>query len=142
MKHWLASLLPRDLRAFIALVASIGGTMALTVVVCGIVWILWRGGWSTGTEIARIDKIGLVAILVTVIMGVVMVSLGLAINRRSVRGSAFGASFEATGGDDSTVSTTTVAAAAGAAAGAAAAATASAPTPPPAKLADDSLPRP
>lgn len=139
MKAWLASLMPRDLRAFIALVASIGGTMALTLVVVGIIWILWRGGWSVGTEAVRIDKIGLIGILVTVIMGVVMVGLGLAINRRSVRGSAFGASFEATGGDDSTVSSTTVAAAAGAAAGAAAAATAS----PQAKPADiDPLPRP
>lgn len=119
MKAWLKSLAPRDLRAFIALWASIGGTMALTLGVVGIVLILWRGGWSLGTETARIDKIGIIAILVTIIMGVTMTSLGLAINRRSVKGSAFGASFEATGGDDSTISNQTVAAAAaGAAAGA------------------------
>lgn len=124
MRGYLRSLAPRDLRAFIALLASIGGTMALTVVVIAVIWILWRGGWSNGTELARIDKIGLIAILVTVIMGVVMVSLGLAINRRSVKGSAFGASFEATGGDDSTISNQTVAAAA---AGAAAGATSPAP---------------
>jgi hypothetical protein len=68
--------------------------------VAGIVLILWKGGWSGGTENARIDKIGLIAVLVTVIMGVTMVSLGLAINRRSVKGAAFGASFEASGGDD------------------------------------------
>jgi hypothetical protein len=97
---WLKSLAPRDLRALIALGASIGGTMALTLVSVWIIWILWRGGWSAGTELARIDKIGLIAVLVTVIMGVVMVSLGLAINRRTVKGSAFGASFEAEGGDD------------------------------------------
>jgi hypothetical protein len=121
VRAYLRSLAPRDLRAFIALLASIGGTMALTIAVALVVLILWRGGWSNGTESARIDKIGLIAILLTVIMGVVMVSLGLAINRRSVKGSAFGASFEATGGDDSTVSTSTVAgAAAGAVAGAAA----------------------
>lgn len=124
---WLGSLIPRDLRAFIALLASIGGTMALTLVVVWIVWILWKGGWAVGTEVARIDKIGLIAILVTVIMGVVMVSLGLAINRRSVKGSAFGASFEATGGDDSAISNQTVAAAA---AGGAAGANASPPSPP------------
>lgn len=122
MKHWLASLLPRDLRAFIAPMASIGGTMALTLGLVGIVLILWKGGWSTGTESIRIDKIGLIGVLVTVIMGVVMVSLGLAINRRSVKGGFMGASFEATGGDDSTISNSTVAAAA-AAAGAAAGAT-------------------
>lgn len=97
---WLKSLAPRDLRAFIALLASIGGTMALTLGVVGIVLILWRGGWAVGTENARIDKIGLIAILVTIIMGVTMTSLGLAINRRQLKGSAFGASFEASGGDD------------------------------------------
>jgi hypothetical protein len=134
--RWLGSLVPRDLRAFIALMASIGGTMALTLVIVWIIWILWRGGWPTGTELARIDKIGLIAVLVTIIMGVVMVSLGLAINRRIVKGSAFGASFEAAGGDDSTVSATTVAAAAqGAAAGAVSAAS-------PPKPADDPLPKP
>ena len=100
MRIWLKSLAPRDLRAFIALIASIGGTMALTVVVIWLIYIFWRGGWSNGTELARIDKLGLIAVLVTVIMGVVMVSLGLAINRRTVKGSAFGASFEAEGGDD------------------------------------------
>lgn len=100
VKVWLKSLQPRDLRAFIALWASIGGTMALTVIIIWLVYIFWRGGWTVGTELARIDKLGLIAVLLTVIMGVVMVSLGLAINRRSLKGSAFGASFEATGGDD------------------------------------------
>lgn len=97
---WLRSMLPRDLRAFIALMASIGGVMALTGLIVGIILILWRGGWSTGTEIARIDKIGIIAVLVTVIMGVTMTGLGLAINRRVVKASAFGASFDASGGDD------------------------------------------
>jgi hypothetical protein len=112
VKAYLTALAPRDLRAFIALIASIGGTMALTLGVVGIVLILWRGGWAIGTENARIDKIGLIAILVTVIMGVTMTSLGLAINRRSVKGSAFGASFEATGGDDAPAAAHAVAAAA------------------------------
>ena len=34
------------------------------------------------------------------IIAAVLLSLGLAINRRSVKGSAFGASFEAAGGED------------------------------------------
>lgn len=93
-------MLPRDLRAFIALMASIGGTMALTAIIVGVIWILWRGGWSTGTELARIDKIGLIAILLTVIMGVTMTSLGLAINRRTIKANVGGSGFEASGGDD------------------------------------------
>jgi hypothetical protein len=112
VKAWLKTLAPRDLRAFIALWASIGGTMALTVIIIWLVYIFWRGGWTVGTEIDRIDKLGLIAVLLTVIMGVVMVSLGLAINRRSLKGSAFGASFEATGGDDVPAAAQAVAAAA------------------------------
>lgn len=90
----------REVRAIIALAFSILGTVALTGVVCWIVWILWRGGWPNGTELARIDKIGLIAVLMTVIMGVSMIGLQLAINRRQLKGSAFGASFEASGGDE------------------------------------------
>lgn len=97
---FLRSLAPRDLRAFIALVASIGGTMSLTIAIAAIVVILWRGGWSVGTELARIDKIGLIAILLTVIMGVTMTGLGLAINKRTLRGGIGTASFEASGGED------------------------------------------
>lgn len=134
MKAWLKSLAPRDLRADIALAASIGGTMALTLIVIWLIYIFWRGGWSIGTELARIDKLGLIAILLTAIMGVTMTSLGLAINRRSVKGGFMGASFEATGGDDSTISNQTVAAAA---AGAAAGATT--PAPP---IKADELPKP
>lgn len=112
MRYWAKSLAPRDLRAFIALMASIGGTMALTVVAVWLSWVLWRGGWSNGTEIARIDKLGLIAVLVIVIMGVTMTSLGLAINKRSVKGGAFGASFEASGGDDAPAAAQAVAQAA------------------------------
>lgn len=98
--NWFRSLLPREQRAIIALIFSILGTMALTGIICWIVWILWRGGWPNGTELARIDKIGLIAVLLTVIMGVSMIGMQLAINRRQLKGSAFGASFEASGGDD------------------------------------------
>lgn len=109
---WLKSLAPRDLRAYIALWASIGGTMALTGFSIWLVWILWRGGWGKGTELARIEKIGLIAILIIVIMGITMTGLGLAINRRQLRGKAFGAEFEASGGDDAPAAAQAVAEAA------------------------------
>jgi 1,4-dihydroxy-2-naphthoate octaprenyltransferase len=114
---WFRSLAQRDLRAILALAFSILGTVALTAVAVWIVWILWHGGWPISTAPQRIDKLGLALVLVLVIMGVTMVSLGLAINRREVKASAFGASFEASGGDDP-VSTVAAAAAQGAAAGA------------------------
>ena len=91
---------PRDLRAWIALLATIGGTMALTLLITGIIVILWRGGWTPGTEVARIEQIGLIAVLVTVIMGVTMTGLGLAINRRSIKANVGGSGFEASGGDE------------------------------------------
>lgn len=125
---WLRSLLPRDFRAFIALMASIGGTMALTGVGVWLVWILWKGGWPERTAELRIEKLGLIAILVLVIMGVTMTSLGLAINRRTLRANIGSSGFEASGGDEPTPQTI-AAAAAGAAAGATAgAAVASPPT--------------
>lgn len=128
---WLRGLAQRDLRALIALAFSILGTIALTGFSVWIVWILWKGGWPTGTELARIDKIGLLGTLVILIMGISMLGLQLAINRRQLKGSAFGASFEASGGDEPSPETV-AAASAGAAAGAVAAAAAAAPavTPP------------
>jgi len=112
MTGWLRNLAPRDLRAFVALTASIGGTMALTAIIVGIVFILWLGGWPTGTEIARIDKIGLIAILLTVIMGVTMTGLGLAINRRTLKAAVGPAAFEASGGDEAAAAAEQVAGAA------------------------------
>ncbi len=100
MRVWLKTLTPRDLRALIALWASILGTIALTAFSAALVWILWRGGWAATTQHVRIEKLGLIAVLVIIIMGITMASLGLAINRRSLKGSAFGASFEASGGEE------------------------------------------
>lgn len=80
--------------------ASIGGTMALTVIAVWIVWVLWRGGWPVNTAELRIEKIGLIAILVIVIMGVTMTSLGMAINRRTLKANIGSSGFEASGGDD------------------------------------------
>lgn len=120
---WLRSLTPRDLRAFLALWASIGGAMSLTLVAVWIVWILWRGGWAVSTQEARIDKLGLALILILVIMGITLASFGLAINRRTLKANIGSAGFEASGGDDPVAQAAAAGATAGAAAGAAAAAT-------------------
>lgn len=90
----------RELRALVALIFSVLGSAVLTAMIAWLVWILWRGGWAGGTELARIEKIGLLAILLVVVMGISFAGLQLAINRRVLKGSAFGASFEASGGDD------------------------------------------
>lgn len=91
---------PRDWRALLALVASVVGAAVLTGFAAWLVWILWRGGWSLGTEAVRVDALAKALFGALLIIGVVLVSLGLAINKRSVKGSILGASFEAQGGDD------------------------------------------
>lgn len=95
---WLRSLAPRDLRALIALLASIGGGIAMTIFAVWIAWILAWGRWGTGTELARIDKLGLALILILSISGITLASYGLAINKRTLKLGKDG--FEASGGED------------------------------------------
>lgn len=83
---------PRDLRAFLALFASIGGAAVLTVLLAWIIRIFQ--GWHIPDPLANIAY-GLLAII-----GIILMSLGLAINRRSVKASGLGFSLDATGGDD------------------------------------------
>ena len=92
---------PRDWRALIALSASIAGAAVLTAFSVWLVKLLVtfaRADPSVRMEVIRAlatSNYGLLAII-----GAILLSLGLAINRRSVKGSAFGASFEAAGGED------------------------------------------
>lgn len=98
---WLATLAQRDLRALIALTFSVAGAAVLTGFAAWVTWILWKGGWSGGTEVARIDALAKALLGLLLIVGVVLVSLGLAINRRQVKATLpFGTAFEASGGDD------------------------------------------
>ena len=91
---------PRDWRALIALIASIGGAMALTGFSLWVVWTLGQLAIAypeTRLEVVKAlanSNYGLLGII-----GAILLSLGLAINRRSIKASAFGASFDASGGD-------------------------------------------
>ena len=90
----------RDGRALIALVASIAGAAVLTGFSVWLVRQLVRLAWhdpsarSAVIEALATSNYGLLAII-----GAVLLSLGLAINRRTLRASAFGASLEADGGE-------------------------------------------
>ncbi len=92
---------PRDWRALVALIASIAGAAVLTGFSIWLVTLLVSFATSDASvrmEVVRAlatSNYGLLAII-----GAVLLSLGLAINRRSVKGSAFGASFEAAGGEE------------------------------------------
>ena len=92
---------PRDWRALIALTASIAGAAVLTgfsVWLVKLLVMIASADPKLRMEVVRAlatSNYGLLAII-----GAVLLSLGLAINRRSVKGSAFGASFEAAGGEN------------------------------------------
>lgn len=92
---------PRNILGFVALLASIGGAMALTIFSVWVVSIIAEYGRSYPEVRARVvDALASSNYGLLVILGAILLSLGLAINRRSLKASAFGASFDATGGDD------------------------------------------
>ena len=101
MKMFPADWPPRNALGYIALVASVGGAVALTSFSIWVVSILAEYGRTYPEVRARVvealasSNYGLLAII-----GAILLSLGLAINHRSVKASAFGATFDASGGDD------------------------------------------
>lgn len=88
----------KDWRAHVALLASILGSIALTAFAVGLVYILWKGGWPIETATMRLEILGEALILTLSGSLVVLISLGFAINRRSVKISKDG--LEASGGED------------------------------------------
>lgn len=90
---------PKDWRALIALVASVAGAAVLTGFAGWLVWIIWRGGWPVETADKRIEALARALLGVLLTVSIVLISLGLAINRRTVKGSIGVASFEASGGE-------------------------------------------
>ena len=89
----------RDWRAMIALWASIVGAGVITAL---LVWTV-RMVRRIGIEVPELMATALDGIVgftygLLVILGAILLSLGLAINRRSFSAKAFGASIEASGG--------------------------------------------
>lgn len=76
----------------LALVASVAGSAVLTALLAYIVLIFER--WQQAQPLAHIS-LGLLFII-----GIVLISLGTAINRRTAKGNIGAASFEVSGGDD------------------------------------------
>lgn len=83
----------------IALLASIAGAAVLTGVSIWLVRLLARLAWhDPAIRPAVVGALAASNYGLLGIIGAVLLSLGLAINRRSLRASAFGASLEADGG--------------------------------------------
>lgn len=92
---------PRDWRSLLALVFSVLGAVALTVLVgMGLNLLLPEKGWTPTTEGSRIATIRWVLWIATAFIGIVLVGLGMAINRRSLRLRSGDRSAEFEGGDD------------------------------------------
>lgn len=89
MRSWFTARTAKELLALIALLASIVGAGVLTA---NRIWLI-----STLERAKQFTAIADIAKLDTLIIGLVLLSLGLAINRRTVKLSRDG--FEASGGD-------------------------------------------
>lgn len=87
----------REWRAHVALIASIFGAIAFTFFAMFMVYIIWKGGWAAETAVLRLEILGKVLILSLSGALVVLISLGFAINRRTVKITKNG--LEASGGD-------------------------------------------
>lgn len=74
---------PKDWRAIIALVASIAGAGVMTGFAAWLVWILWRGGWPVATSGQRIAALAWALLLVLSTVALILLGLGMAINRRA-----------------------------------------------------------
>ena len=91
----------REWRAMIALWASIAGAAVLTGFSAWLVLIIVRFARSDRSLGARaLDALAYSNYGLLLVIGAILLSLGLAINRRSVKASAFGAHIEAGGGEE------------------------------------------
>lgn len=92
---------PKDWRALLALVGSIAGAAVLTALVWwGCAVLLPSAEWTRATESERLITIRWVLWIAVGAIAVVLVGLGMAINRRSFRGRIGGAEVDFAGGDD------------------------------------------
>ena len=91
----------RDWRAMIALWASIAGAAVLTGFSAWLVTLIVDFSRNDRALGARaLDALAYSNYGLLLVLGAVLLSLGLAINRRSVKASAFGAQIEAGGGEE------------------------------------------
>lgn len=92
---------PRDWRALAALLFSVGGAIATTVLVyllCSM--LLPKEGWGGATEPERVSTIRWAVLIGSACILLVLVGLGMAINRRKLSGKIGENSFDWEGGDE------------------------------------------
>ncbi len=90
----------RQWQAMFSLFASIIGATVFTAFSAWLVWIMWKGGWALETAPERIEVLSKALLLSMGGSLVVLISMGFAINHRSLRITKDG--LEASGGDTDT----------------------------------------
>lgn len=91
---------PKDWRAMAALLFSVIGAGVLTAVGGWLAYLLVTGRWTVATEASRADSVGWVAIIAMTGVVLVLLGLGMAINRRSLAARWGDRSLDYTGGDE------------------------------------------
>lgn len=91
---------PKDWRALLALIGSIAGAAVLTAMVWwGCAVLLPSNEWTSATEAHRLITIRWVLWIAVGAIAVVLVGLGMAINRRSFKGKIGAAEVDFAGGE-------------------------------------------
>lgn len=100
IRGYLTSWPPRDWRALVALVFSVAGAVVLTAFVWwGTGQLLPAEGWTRASEVNRATTIRWTLWIATGSIGLVLLGLGMAINRRTFRAKWGDKSAEFDGGD-------------------------------------------
>lgn len=97
--RWPVADSPLDTRKWVALLASLGGAVVFTLGTAAMVMLLWKGGWTAGTEAKRLDYVGYIALMVC--GGALAANLGFSfvMGRRSYKISKDGIEITGDGGN-------------------------------------------
>ena len=97
------SLKTREIMAYIALGASIFGSMILTGFAIWVIWIVWQGGWALDTAPQRISILSKALVISLGGSLIVLITLGFVISRRTIKVTKDGFTMQSDGdggGDD------------------------------------------
>lgn len=89
---------PQDWRAWAALVSTVLGGVALTVFAAWLVWIIAFAPWADTTQPQRLKYLGYALFMLLLGIIAIMLSHGLAINRRKISVTRAGIEIEGGGG--------------------------------------------
>lgn len=99
-KQIIYALTNREVMAYIALFASIFGSIAMTIFASWIIWIVWQGGWAIDTAPQRISILAKALVISLCGSLIVLITLGFVISRRTIKVTKDGFIMESDGEPD------------------------------------------